>query len=508
VAAVTAKTITTGRARVYIVKLVSAAVGVTVVASALAVAAASPARAAPAAAGAWGNARTIPGLAALAKGGHSGVSAASCASPGNCVADGTYLDGKKHSQVFVADERNGHWGNAIEVPGLGALNKGDAGGLDGEDVFVSCAPKVNLNCAAAGAYQDSTGKAHLFVADEENRHWGNAIEIPNLGHLNSGDAAVFALACGSAGICTVGGYYDGPGKGNGEHSQGFIADEKGGRWGNARAVPGLAALNTGQSGEADSVSCPTGGNCTVVGSYSDAKLISHSFAADEKNGIWGPAREIPGTQGLSNSAPVAVSCASAGNCSATGAFLDGHGKDEVFVAAESGGMWRPAAAKPLPHFAALNTGRKAGGAVGAMAISCRSAGGCATTGIYLAGPAARSYVADEKDGTWRNAAGVTGFAAFSKATEADVQSLSCGAMGFCSSGGFYIDSNDRGSAFLVSENAGTWGKAIAVPGLAALNKGQSAIVSATSCAAANQCLAGGTYTTTGNHSAAFVVSQS
>jgi hypothetical protein len=491
-----------------IVKLISAAVGVTVAASALAVAAASPASAAPAATRTWGNARTIPGLAALAKGGQSGVSAISCAAPGNCVADGTYLDGKKHSQVFVAGEKNGHWGNAIEVPGLGALNKGDAGGLDGEDVFVSCAPKVNGNCAAAGAYQDSTGKAHLFVADEKAGHWGNAIEIPGLGHLNSGDAAVFALACGAVDTCTVGGYYDVPGKGNDEHSQGFIADEKSGRWGNARAVPGLATLNTGQVGEVDSVSCPTGGSCTAVGSYSDTKLISHTFAADEKNGTWGPAREIPGTQSLRNSAPVAVSCASAGNCSATGAFLDRRGKDQVFVAAESGGTWRPAAAKPLPHFAALNTGKKSGGAVGAMAISCRAPGNCATTGIYLAGPAARSYVADETGGTWRNAAGVTGFAAFGQATEADVQSLSCGAMGFCSAGGFYTDNNAHGSAFLVSENAGTWGKAIAVPGLAALSKGQSAIVSATSCAAADQCLAGGTYTAAGNHGVAFVVSQS
>ena len=45
----------------------------------------------------------------------------SCASAGNCAAGGRYRDGG-HLQGFVAGERNGLWGKAIEVPGLAALN--------------------------------------------------------------------------------------------------------------------------------------------------------------------------------------------------------------------------------------------------------------------------------------------------------------------------------------------------------------------------------------------------
>ena len=67
----------------------------------------------------------------------------SCASPGSCAAGGYY--GDRHGQQgFVAVERNGRWGTAIEVPGLGALNKGGAAAVSS----VSCASPGS--CAAGG----------------------------------------------------------------------------------------------------------------------------------------------------------------------------------------------------------------------------------------------------------------------------------------------------------------------------------------------------------------------
>ena len=70
--------------------------------------------------------------------------------PGTCAAVGNYTDGAGSQQGFVASETNGVWGQAIEVPGLGALNKGDA-----EAFSVSCAPAGG--CAAGGYY---TGRLH------------------------------------------------------------------------------------------------------------------------------------------------------------------------------------------------------------------------------------------------------------------------------------------------------------------------------------------------------------
>ena len=58
-------------------------------------------------------------MAALNKGGFVGVVSVSCASPGNCAAGGRYSDRHGNQQGFVAVERHGRWGTAIQVPGLG-----------------------------------------------------------------------------------------------------------------------------------------------------------------------------------------------------------------------------------------------------------------------------------------------------------------------------------------------------------------------------------------------------
>ncbi len=84
----------------------------------------------------------------------------SCASPGNCAAAGYYSDSSGNYQGFVASERNGRWGKAIEVPGLGALNTG--GGVDVS--AVSCAPAGS--CAAGGFYTDRRGHSQGFAVNQ------------------------------------------------------------------------------------------------------------------------------------------------------------------------------------------------------------------------------------------------------------------------------------------------------------------------------------------------------
>ena len=74
--------------------------------------------------GRWGKAIEVPGLGALNTGGDAVVNSVSCASAGNCAAGGYYAPIGRGQQGFVAVERNGRWGKAIEVPGLGALNTG------------------------------------------------------------------------------------------------------------------------------------------------------------------------------------------------------------------------------------------------------------------------------------------------------------------------------------------------------------------------------------------------
>ena len=60
---------------------------------------------------------------------------------------------------------------------------------------------------------------------------------------------------------------------------------------------------------------------------------------------------------------------------------------------------------------------------------------------------------------------------------------------------------------MVSKANGTWGQAIEIPGLAALNVRGDAAVRSVSCGAAGNCAAGGTYTDRAGRTQAFVVSR-
>src|SRR5579863_700049 len=52
----------------------------------------------------WGKGLEVPGLAALNTAGNARVSSVSCASPGNCSADGYFSSTKAGEQGFVAAE--------------------------------------------------------------------------------------------------------------------------------------------------------------------------------------------------------------------------------------------------------------------------------------------------------------------------------------------------------------------------------------------------------------------
>jgi hypothetical protein len=119
--------------------------------------------AAAASGGTWGTARKVPGTAVLNQV-DAQANSVSCASAGNCSAGGSYTDSSGHSQAFVASEVNGTWHTAIEVPGIATLNQGG----DAAVSSVSCASAGN--CAADGFYLDSSRHAQAFVVNERPSH--------------------------------------------------------------------------------------------------------------------------------------------------------------------------------------------------------------------------------------------------------------------------------------------------------------------------------------------------
>jgi hypothetical protein len=154
--------------------------------------------------GDWHNATPVPGLAKLLGSGSAQVPVLSCATPGNCSAGGAGLEAGT-VKGFVVNEVNGSWHNAIEVPGMRALS---ASG-NWQVTALSC-PAAG-NCSAAGYYGDRSGTSQGFVVNEVNGSWHNAIEVPGMSALNpSRNGQVTALSCAKAGRCSAGGIYAAP----------------------------------------------------------------------------------------------------------------------------------------------------------------------------------------------------------------------------------------------------------------------------------------------------------
>lgn len=389
--------------------------------------------------GTWGTAIEVPGTAALNTGtglvgGRAGVTAVSCASAGNCSAGGYYTGGFGR-QLFVVSEVNGTWSNAVEVPGIQALNTGGEAEIDS----MSCVSAGN--CSAGGYYTDNSINAfeYPFVVSEVDGTWGNASEVPALGASNY--AATTSVSCASPGNCSAGGTY------SGSPTQAFVVSEVDGTWGNALQVPGTAADSAAGT---TSVSCSSAGNCSAGGWYSDASGNEQAFVIDETDGSWGTAQEVPGTAALNfEDAQVnSVSCTSAGNCAAAGWYTDSAKLQQPFVVNEVNGTWGSAEAVPgVPGI--LNDEFSK-----AVAVSCASAGNCSVGGYYtdlLSGSTQQVFVANEVNGVWGNAEAVPGTKTLNAGGLATLNSLSCAPAGGCSAGGSYEDGSYDNQAFVVSQ---------------------------------------------------------
>jgi hypothetical protein len=411
----------------------------------------------------------------------------SCASAGNCAAGGFYTDSHSHQQGFVVAERGGVWGQAIEVPGLAALNTGGWAAVN----VVSCASAGN--CSAGGYYTGARSQ-QAFVADERNGVWTAAIAVPGLAALNTGgQAEVSAVSCGSAGNCVAGGYYS-----SGQIAErGFAVIERNGVWGTAIEVPGLAALDKDRYSGVISLSCGKAGACGIGGYYTYHGGDQAPFAASERNGVWTAAIAVPGLAALNTGGGAgvsSVSCPSAGNCAAGGSYTDRRGNDQAFVVTERNGRWGTAIAVPGPG--GLSTREDAS----ISSVSCASAGNCAAGGLYALASTPKhpqGFVLTERKGRWGAAIGVPGLAALNKGMDAHVLAVSCASAGNCGVGGYYFDRPRHYEWFVAVERNGRWGTAAPVPGFAALNKRTDGVDIAgyfsVSCAPDGACAAGGYY---------------
>jgi hypothetical protein len=346
------------------------------------------------------------------------------------------------------------------------------------------------------------------VVTERHGTWGTAMRIPGLFTLNAGgEAEVDAVSCGSPGNCAVGGtYLDRRG-----HHLAFVASERNGIWTKAIEIPGLAALSTGRSVyPIVSLSCASAGNCSAGGAYELRSFRVVAFVVDELQGTWGSAHRVPAIDALDargDAEVTAISCGTPGSCSAVGDYSRGRRgvvgpiSSRVFVAVESHGIWR--SARALPGLAALQPRLPY-----AAGISCGSAGNCAVAGSYISRSGnGQSFVANEVDGTWAPAQHVAGPRPRRHGADLTLDSVSCAARSDCAVGGSYERRSLLASAMVAEERHGKWGRARVLTGPGRLGPYAGAEIFSMSCASAGNCSAGGDFFGRSGHIQPFVVSE-
>ena len=194
----------------------------------------------------------------------------------------------------------------------------------GLTIFLAVAALAGFTGAAASAAPS---------ASPVKGTWGPVVAVPGMAALIPGIAeiggvwVVTSISCTGPGDCTAGGAYQDVPNDSPATDQAYVVSEVNGRWGNAEAVPGTLALNTGLGAATTAVSCSWPGNCVAVGYYAyrygTTGLGVAGWVANQVNGAWGKARPVPALSRAAHFAKmITVSCAPARTAAARRAGLN------------------------------------------------------------------------------------------------------------------------------------------------------------------------------------------
>ena len=266
-----------------------------------------------------------------------------------------------------------------------------------------------------------------------------------------------------------------------------VAVAGGGGWERAEQVPGTAAVSSAGSAGVEAVSCASAGNCSAGGGYyTGGSAINDAFVVSQVRGVWGTAQQVPGVAALnygsSDAEVTSVSCTSAGNCGAAGYFTNSNANAQAFVVSQVHGVWGTAQQVNLRDYNLL-------GQESILAVSCAAAGDCTADGTYYNySGQQRAFVVSQVRGRWGTAEPVPVPGRYSG--NAAITSLSCAAVGSCSAAGSYYNDSGQQRAFVASESRGAWSRAQQIPG-PDQDRGGSAWLSSVSCGSAGNCTAAG-----------------
>lgn len=414
----------------------------------------------------------------------------SCPDASNCAATGIYVDGAGNDVGMVVNEVAGHWrvATAIVAPANAAAVPSVT------PYWISCASAGN--CAVVGSYLDGSGNTDALAVNEVNGVWrpATAIALPGDAATQGQNALLRSVNCSAPGACSaIGTYADATSPV--ARTVGMTVNEVNGVWRAAQSVALPAGTNATPLVSLSNLACASAGNCAATGSYLDANNVTRGLLVSETAGVWGAATTLLDPANASAYALAQVSsldCPAAGTCSAIGTYETADGHAAGFTLDERRGRWQRAVMMRLPVAPTVNPHVFFYGFAG---VACASAGNCATGGQYRdANGTYQAFVVNEVHGVWRNASRVVLPAGASAGHNGGVVALTCPALGACRAGAAYLDAHGNYQALLLSESGNVWRAAqtVTLPG-GATSVGVAGGVYAIVCVAANRCVAAGSY---------------
>jgi len=253
-----------------------------------------------------------------------------------------------------------------------------------------------------------------------------------------------------------------------------------------RATEALLPANAATGGNEDvsinSVSCASAGNCSAVGNYLDTSDQAQGLLLTEKAGKWttGVEAAIPAGAGPGVVDLASVSCASAGNCTAV--------SSDGLLLTEKTGKWATGVEATLPDNAAPTD------YVLLNSVSCASAGNCTAVGSYDASSGwNEGLLLTEKAGRWATGVEATLPSNGGTSGNATLNSVSCSPAGNCSAVGYYNGDSSGGEGLLITKRAGGWRRGVEATLPKNAIAGKPVSLTSVSCASAGNCSAVGTY---------------
>jgi len=415
-------------------------------------------------------------LPANAKGVYNiGLTDVACAAPGNCAAAG-YLASNTVSRGLLFAEKDGTW--TVSEPGI--LRQGGVSS-------VSC-PAVG-HCVAVG-YGPSGHQVEPLVFTQVAHGWHETVP-PLTAGAKAGSLDL--VSCPSVGNCTAAGTY--------------LLDESDGKWtaSTAGLPPNGSVTTSGQTPAIQGLSCWAAGNCAAVGIYGDTHGSPQGWLLTETDGVWaqGVEGQLPADASTQEGVylyPVIelgpVSCASNGNCTAVGGYVDRQSHQFGMILSEQAGHWGPAKQTPLPANAGPNRQKSNAPRSPMGSIACPSAGKCSAIGWYLDKHGNyHGLLLDERGGTWSLSELVfpSGAHAVSGISQPGISldSLACRSAGNCLAVGAYNPSPSKLRPLLVAERNGSWIKSTEAPPIKGAGKNYNGSLSSVSCPSAAACVAVG-----------------